>query len=207
MNLEEYVQLDGVGLARLIVSGQVSKGEVEVVARDALGQADADLNALALPVFDAALDFADDGVLAGVPLVIKDSGPVAQGVPFFLGSRSVERAVARHDATVMSRFRAAGTGDAGVFAGRRSATSTAFHRRRRSISIRWALTRTTSRGVHDRGVVRRRRRSRSGGRGDRGLPRAGRSETPPTSAVCAAVARPCRGCREIRPDLDRRLSG
>jgi len=108
MNLEEYVQLDGVGLARLIVSGQVSKGEVEVVARDALGQADADLNALALPVFDAALDFADDGVLAGVPLVIKDSGPVAQGVPFFLGSRSVERAVARHDATVMSRFRAAG---------------------------------------------------------------------------------------------------
>jgi amidase len=49
-----------------------------------------------------------------VPFVIKDSDPVAQGVPFFLGSRSVKRAVALHDATVMSRFRAAGLATLGL---------------------------------------------------------------------------------------------
>lgn len=107
MNIAEYVQPDGVGLARLIGSGQVSEEEVLAVARDALELADAHLNALALPVFDTALGFGPDGVLAGVHFVIKDNGPVAQGVPFCLGSRSIKRAVGRHDATVMSRFRGA----------------------------------------------------------------------------------------------------
>lgn len=114
MKITEYVQLDGVGLAHLIATRQVSKSEVEAVARDALASAGADLNALALPVFAGALDFADAGVLAGVPFLLKDSGPVARGVPFFLGSRSVEHAVARHDGTLMSRFRAAGLATLGL---------------------------------------------------------------------------------------------
>jgi len=114
MNIAEYAQLDGVGLARLIATNGVSKEEVESVARDALELADASLNALVLPPFAAALAYAGDGVLAGVPFVIKDSGPVARGVPFFLGSRSLRRAVASHDATVMGRFRAAGLATLGL---------------------------------------------------------------------------------------------
>ena len=114
MNITDYAELDGVELAHLIATDQVSKEEVEGVARDALELADADLNALALPLFATALDYADDGVLAGVPFVIKDSGPVAEGIPFFMGSRSIQRAVAPHDATVMSRFRAAGLATLGL---------------------------------------------------------------------------------------------
>lgn len=114
MDIGEYGQVDGKGLAHLIAAGQVSRPEVEAVAREALGSVNADLNALAVPVFGVALGCADDGVLAGVPFVLKDSGPLAQGVPFFMGSRSIKGAVARHDATMMSRFRAAGLAGLGL---------------------------------------------------------------------------------------------
>jgi Amidase len=118
MNIADYAQLDGVELAHLIATDEVSKEEVEAVGQNALELVDADLNALAIPVFATALDYADDGVLAGVPFVIKDSGPVERGVPFS-GSRSIRRAVATHDATVMSRFRAAGLATLGSGAGSR----------------------------------------------------------------------------------------
>ena len=70
--------------------------------------ADAEVNGLALPLFSAALDHAADGPLAGVPFLIKDSGPMAKGVPFGIGSRSLEGIRARHDSDLMTRFRAAG---------------------------------------------------------------------------------------------------
>ncbi len=72
VNIADYAQLDGVGLAHLIATDEVSKEEVEAVARNALELADADLNALVLPLFATTLEYADDGALAGVPFVIKD---------------------------------------------------------------------------------------------------------------------------------------
>src|SRR6266511_3167169 len=95
-------------LRELIRAGEVSAAEVEAVARRALHLADADLNALALPLFEPALDHEPDGPLAGVPFLIKDSGPFARGVPFALGSRSIRGAVALVDHDLMARFRAAG---------------------------------------------------------------------------------------------------
>jgi Asp-tRNA(Asn)/Glu-tRNA(Gln) amidotransferase A subunit family amidase len=59
-------------------------------------------------LFSPALDHAEDGPLAGVPFLIKDSGPMAEGVPFSLGSRAIRGAVARHDTDLMTRLRAAG---------------------------------------------------------------------------------------------------
>ena len=59
MNIADYAQLDAVGLAHLIATDQVSKEEVEAVARNALELADADLNALAIPLFATALDYAE----------------------------------------------------------------------------------------------------------------------------------------------------
>ncbi len=108
MELHEYASLDAVGLRELIRAGEVSAAEVEAVARRALHLADADLNALALPLFEPALDHEPDGPLAGVPFLIKDSGPFARGVPFALGSRSIRGAVALVDHDLMARFRAAG---------------------------------------------------------------------------------------------------
>ena len=86
----------------------MSKAEVEAVARRALAGAHADLNALTVPPFEEALDHDPGGPLAGVPFVIKDSGPFARGVPFGLGSRALRGAVAMADADLMTRFRAAG---------------------------------------------------------------------------------------------------
>ena len=108
LELHEYTGLDAVGLSELIRAGEVTATEVEAVARVAITQADADLGALTLPMFDPALDHRSDGPLAGVPFVIKDSGPFAKGVPFTLGSRSIRGAVAGVDHELMSRFRSAG---------------------------------------------------------------------------------------------------
>jgi amidase len=108
VELHEYADLDAVGLRDLIRSGEVTAAEVEQTARRALDQAHAELNALARPLFDPALGHDAAGPFAGVPFVIKDSGPFARGVPFSLGSRAIRSAVAREDHELMARFRAAG---------------------------------------------------------------------------------------------------
>ena len=108
MELREYAQLDATALSRLVRAGEITAGEVESVARQALAWSDGVLNGLALPQFSPALDHTVDGPLCGVPFLIKDSGPMAKGVPFFCGSRSVKGAVARSDSEVMRRARAAG---------------------------------------------------------------------------------------------------
>lgn len=108
MEPHEYANLDATALAAVLRSGEVSPDEVETVARVCLAKADTDLNALTRPLFEPGLAHDPDGPLAGVPFVIKDSGPVARGVPFSLGSRALYGAVAAADQDVMARFRAAG---------------------------------------------------------------------------------------------------
>lgn len=109
MELHEYARLDAVGLRELMASGNVTAEEVETVARRALDLANAEVNGLAMAPFTPALEHADDGPLSGVPFLIKDSGPFAEGVPFFIGSRSLgPGVVARHDHDLMTRFREAG---------------------------------------------------------------------------------------------------
>lgn len=88
MKQHEYADLDATALAAALRSGEVSSGEVETVARECLAKADADLNALTRPPFEPGLSHDPEGPLAGVPFVVKDSGPVAKGVPFSLGNRA-----------------------------------------------------------------------------------------------------------------------
>ncbi|MEV0593291.1 amidase [Nonomuraea cavernae] len=108
MNLNEYTGYDAVGLSELIRTGKVTAAEVETVAREALAAANAQVNGLTLPIFSPALSHADDGPFTGVPFLIKDHGPVAEGVPFSIGSRALPHVVADHDTDLMRRFRAAG---------------------------------------------------------------------------------------------------
>ncbi|MCC5575545.1 amidase [Microtetraspora sp. AC03309] len=108
MRIHEYAGFDAIGLRDLIKAGEVTGAEVEAVAREAIATADAVLNGLALPPFDPALGHVADGPLAGVPFLIKDHGPVAEGVPFFLGSRALPGILAQRDTDLMTRFRAAG---------------------------------------------------------------------------------------------------
>ena len=108
MDLAEYASHDAVGLRDAIRAGAVSAAEVERLARDAVDSVNADLNALARPLFDPALAAEATGPFAGVPFLIKDSGPFARGVQFALGSRSIRGVAAGADHELMARFRAAG---------------------------------------------------------------------------------------------------
>ncbi|AHI02141.1 amidase [Kutzneria viridogrisea] len=108
MEPHEYASRDAIGLRELIRAGEVSPAEVERTARHALDLANKQVNGLALPLFSPALEHSADGPFTGVPFLIKDSGPVAEGVPFAMGSRGVRRALARHDSDLMTRVRAAG---------------------------------------------------------------------------------------------------
>lgn len=110
MRLGEYAKYDAIGLRDLIRAGEVTSAEVEEAARQAIGVADAAVHGLALPAFEPALERSPDpdAAFAGVPFLIKDTGPVAAGVPFFLGSRAVPGVVPSHDSDLMTRFRAAG---------------------------------------------------------------------------------------------------
>ncbi|GIG56867.1 amidase [Longispora fulva] len=108
MEPHEYASYDALGLRDLIRAGEVTAAEVEAAARAALETVNPRLNGLALPLFDPALAHAVDGPLAGVPFLVKDGGPMAEGVPFFVGSRAVPGPRAHHDTDLMARFRAAG---------------------------------------------------------------------------------------------------
>lgn len=113
LQLHEYAQQDAVGLHDLMRTGAVTAAEVQLVARQALEVANAELNGLAMPLFSAALEHAAEGPLGGVPFLIKDV-PMARGVPFCIGSRSLEGLVAEHDSDLMIRFKAAGLVTLGV---------------------------------------------------------------------------------------------
>ncbi|OJF11312.1 amidase [Couchioplanes caeruleus] len=108
MEFHEYARYDAIGLRGLMSTGEVKPAEVEDTARRALEAANAEVNGLALPLFSPALGHAADGPFTGVPFLLKDSGPMAAGIPFALGSRSIRHAAARHDSDLMRRFRAAG---------------------------------------------------------------------------------------------------
>jgi amidase len=114
MRVDEYAGYDAVGLRDLLRAREVTEAELEVLAREAIAAVDATLNALAMPLFDEPLAHASDGPFAGVPFLIKNSGPVAEGVPFTMGSDLFADAVAPCDLEIMRRFRAAGLATLGV---------------------------------------------------------------------------------------------
>jgi len=115
MDLHEYASYDAVGLRTLIASGAVSAAEVESAAREALAWAHGELNALAAPPFTPALGHDPQGPLSGVPFLLKDTGPMAQGVPFRCGSRALGPGIpAAADHELMRRFRAAGLATLGL---------------------------------------------------------------------------------------------
>ena len=113
VDVKEYTRLDATGLRELIARGEVSAAEVDAVAREAIGTANAVVNGLAQPLFDTALAHDESGPLGGVPFLLKD-GPMAEGVEFNFGSRALNGIRARHDSDLMRHFRAAGLAALGV---------------------------------------------------------------------------------------------
>ena len=108
----EYVEHDGLGLAELIRSGQVSAREVLDAAIERIEQLNPGLNAVVTKVYDEARAEAQaldrNAAFAGVPFLLKDLGGAQAGVPLSAGSRFFAHAAAPADAEIVRRHRRAG---------------------------------------------------------------------------------------------------
>lgn len=116
--LPEYDQLDGIALAQLIRSGQISRAEALTACMERIAAANPALNAVVrlMPEVAAAQIAAPlpDGPLAGVPVLLKDLLADVAGQPTSNGSRLFANYVPQQDAEIVRRYRQAGL----VFAGK-----------------------------------------------------------------------------------------
>jgi amidase len=114
MQLKEYIQFDGLGLAALVRQKEVSAAELVQLALTAIERINPRLNAVIATLEDKAQEALAQGLpegpFTGVPFLIKDILLHAAGVPSAMGSR-VLRAMnlaLPHDSTLMARYRRAG---------------------------------------------------------------------------------------------------
>lgn len=110
MQLYEYTQYDGIGLAQLLRQGQVSATELQQAARRAIDAVNPALNAVVeqWPAPLPAAPLETDGPLSGVPFLIKDIAISMAGRRSEAGSRLAAGHVAPTDSMLMQQFQQAG---------------------------------------------------------------------------------------------------
>ena len=112
MNLSEYSNYDGLGLAQLVKNRDLSAAELAQVAGLAIERLNPTLNAVVdiypdrLSAVDANANLAGD--FAGVPLLLKDIGATEKNRPQCSGSRLGCGYVAGHDSYLTRFFKQAG---------------------------------------------------------------------------------------------------
>ena len=106
MNLNEYVTYDGIGLAQLVATGEVTPAELAELAIAAVQQVNPQINAVIEHWSPTVTE--GTGPLAGVPFLIKDLAITSAGRRVELGSRLAQGLVAESDSYLMQRFNAAG---------------------------------------------------------------------------------------------------
>lgn len=112
MTLEEYGRLDGVALAALVASRQVTPLELVDLAATAAATVQDELNVIAHDLTGQARETAraaaPRGSLYGVPFLIKDLALEMQDTPYEAGCRLLKGNVSTIDTNLMTRFREAG---------------------------------------------------------------------------------------------------
>jgi amidase len=108
----EYTEYDGLDLAALVRSKEVSPDEVLEAAILRIEALNPTLNAVVARAYDAARAAAPNGSgdapFAGVPFLLKDLGGAQAGVPMSGGSRFFAHAPAPVDAETVVRYKRAG---------------------------------------------------------------------------------------------------
>ncbi len=112
MNLTEYAQYDGLGLAAMIRRGDITPTEAAELFMAAVKKVNPQINSV-IEVYDDALDIAKSalngqGPFAGIPFLRKDLGSTEAGRLQELGSRLFKGYVPDHDSYLMRRFKKAG---------------------------------------------------------------------------------------------------
>ncbi|MEQ9397039.1 amidase [Haliea sp.] len=111
MDVAEYLQYDGLGLAQLVRSREVTAAELADCALALATDWNPRINALVEVFDDVAASLAampPDAAFAGVPFLIKDLVLQAEGRRSEMGSRLGQGLVAPADSDLMARFRQAG---------------------------------------------------------------------------------------------------
>jgi len=110
--MEDYSEHDGLGLAALVRSKQVSPSELVEAAIARIERHNPALNAVVYQGFDDARRWArgelPDGPFRGVPFLIKDLGMPVAGWPRTSGSRFARDMVDADDGGLTRRYRASG---------------------------------------------------------------------------------------------------
>ncbi|MEM7346247.1 MAG: amidase, partial [Chloroflexota bacterium] len=112
MNLTEYTQYDGLGLADLIKQGDVTAkelGQLFLAAVEAINpQINAVIETYADRIEAMSQDYKPDGPFAGVPFLLKDLIIAEAGKESASGSRLGQGWIATEDALLTQRFKQAG---------------------------------------------------------------------------------------------------
>lgn len=112
MNFEEYANLDGIGLAQAISSGQASQEEVVETAIAAIEKLNPKLNAVIMKNYEVAratINSGNDGSpLSSVPFLLKDVNVYTQDMPTTFSSRFFRDNTPRYDSEIVKRWRQAG---------------------------------------------------------------------------------------------------
>lgn len=116
MKQSEYLRYDATALADLIRRGEVTSREVCEAAVERASSVNSSLNAICFPQFSEALaqKFPEQGVFAGVPLLLKDLAQEQADRPCTYGSRGFKNNIAPQDSEFVRRSREGGL----VFLGR-----------------------------------------------------------------------------------------
>jgi amidase len=110
-SFKEYDQYDGIGLAELIRSGQVSAAEVCAEAIERIERLNPRINAVVTPLFETArrsVEGPGTGPFGGVPFLLKDLVSVCAGAPLTFGCKALKHYVPDHDSELVRRFKQAG---------------------------------------------------------------------------------------------------
>jgi len=111
VSIADYASYDGLGLAQLVKSGEVSAVELAEEAIARIEKHNPALNAVVTRMYDqgrAAAKAPADGPFRGVPFLLKDILGDYEGVPTQSGSRFMSGVPATRDTTLTARFKKAG---------------------------------------------------------------------------------------------------
>ena len=108
MRDDEYERLDGLALAALLRSGQVTSGELMACAIGLAETRGHAVNAIRYPRYAEsqalANEWAHRGTFAGIPFLLKDAGLASKRFPTSNGSRLFANSRSLQDATLLERF-------------------------------------------------------------------------------------------------------
>ena len=112
MKVSEYASYDGIGLAELVKSRQVTARELATAALQAIDRLNGDINAVIAKVPEeterSLLQGPGKGAFEGAPFLIKDVGSHYANVPSEFGSRLFEGLSFPYDSELAVRFKQAG---------------------------------------------------------------------------------------------------